>query len=208
MRHSHLTSSCFICDNCRLSFSSFQKSPILATLPILPAWLLASQRFSKPIQVTNLYTVQDHCPTATHSSRCSANVNVFPVNLQFPALGDWCSLRIYLCLVDRENHHHCLALYIGALLEGTVCSEHNLSGSRGVGSKWGDKSNRSHWGQRLWTSSRTFSWRCRWQRCGHSCRWHPDRHCFYLQRIKKGSWVEPMTLLATICRQKKLVALP
>ena len=40
-------------DNCRLSLSSSQNSPVLVTPPILPAWLLANQHFIKPIQVTN-----------------------------------------------------------------------------------------------------------------------------------------------------------
>ena len=53
-------------DDCRLSLSFSQNSPILVTLPILPTWLLVNQCFIKPIQVTNLYRVQDHCPTAPH----------------------------------------------------------------------------------------------------------------------------------------------
>ena len=34
---------------------------------MLPAWLLANQHCIKPIWVTNLYSVQEHCPTAGHS---------------------------------------------------------------------------------------------------------------------------------------------
>ena len=44
--------------------SSSQNSPSLITLPILPAWLLVNQHFIKPIQVTNLYRVQQHFLTA------------------------------------------------------------------------------------------------------------------------------------------------
>ena len=50
--------------DCRLSLSTSQKPPILLALPLLPAWILANQHFIKAIQVTNLYKVQDHCPTA------------------------------------------------------------------------------------------------------------------------------------------------
>ena len=37
---------------------------LLVCLSILPAWLLANQHFMKPIRVTNLYSVQEHYPTA------------------------------------------------------------------------------------------------------------------------------------------------
>ena len=48
-------------DNCKLTLSSSQNSPVLVTLTLLPAWLLANQRFIK----NNISDrVQDHCPTA------------------------------------------------------------------------------------------------------------------------------------------------
>ena len=50
-------------DDYRLSLSSSQNSPILVAPPILPTWLLTNQCFIKSKQVTNLYRVQDHCPT-------------------------------------------------------------------------------------------------------------------------------------------------
>ena len=45
------------------TLSSFQSS-ILVALSVIPAWLLANHDFIKPIQVTNLYKVQDYCTTA------------------------------------------------------------------------------------------------------------------------------------------------
>ena len=45
------------------TLSSFQSS-ILVALSVLPAWLLANHDFIKPIQVTNLYKVQEYCPSA------------------------------------------------------------------------------------------------------------------------------------------------
>ena len=36
----------------------------LVALPILPPWLLASQHFIKPIQVTNLHSIQMDYPIA------------------------------------------------------------------------------------------------------------------------------------------------
>ena len=51
-------------EDCRLSPSSSQNSPVLTTAPIHPVWLLVNQHFIKQIQETNLYRVQDHCPTA------------------------------------------------------------------------------------------------------------------------------------------------
>ena len=50
--------------DCGLSLSSFKNSAVLIALPILPAWLLTNQHFIKPIQVTNLYSVHEHYPTA------------------------------------------------------------------------------------------------------------------------------------------------
>ena len=51
-------------EECTLSLSSSQDSPVLVAPSILPAWLLTNQCFIKPIQVTNLCRVQDHCTTA------------------------------------------------------------------------------------------------------------------------------------------------
>ena len=54
----------WLADICRLSLSFSQNSPSLVTLPTPPAWLLTNQRFIITIQVTNLYKVQEHYPTA------------------------------------------------------------------------------------------------------------------------------------------------
>ena len=48
----------------RLCFFSSQIPPSLITLPIHSAWLLANQCFVKLIQVTSLYSVQEHYLTA------------------------------------------------------------------------------------------------------------------------------------------------
>ena len=42
----------------------FPESSCSGHPPILPAWLLANQHFIKPVQLTNLYRVQDNCLTA------------------------------------------------------------------------------------------------------------------------------------------------
>ena len=54
-------------DDCRLSLSFSQNFTVLVAPPLLSAWLLANQRFIKPLQVTNLYRVQ----TIVHSTTSS-----------------------------------------------------------------------------------------------------------------------------------------
>lgn len=51
-------------DDCKLRLSSSQNFSVLLVLPLLPAWLLASQCPIKLIRVTNLRSVQEHCPMA------------------------------------------------------------------------------------------------------------------------------------------------
>ena len=61
-RGSHILFPLCLGDNDRLSLSSSQNSPVLVALPILPAWLLASQCFTN--NNSENYREQDHCPAA------------------------------------------------------------------------------------------------------------------------------------------------
>ena len=54
----------------RWSLSCSQNPPSLVTLPILSTCLLVNQHFTKPIQVTNLYRMQEHFPQQCIFTQC------------------------------------------------------------------------------------------------------------------------------------------
>ena len=99
-----------------LSFS--QNSPSLVAPPILPTWLLANQCFFKPIQVTNLHSVQEYHPTAVLAhpmpsphlySLTSQGVSVViprrtSTSCQLPCLWDMSSMMYYYSIPIGTQH--------------------------------------------------------------------------------------------------------
>lgn len=98
-------SICFVCVwlVANTLIFSFQNSLSMITPPIQPAWLLSNQHFIKPVQMKNLYKVQDNCPAA--SCACSEIGGLFLQNFFTSGPGICCSYNQSSTSRSSKYHH-------------------------------------------------------------------------------------------------------